>query len=168
MADPVSVLADGNVKAVYVAAIADPLNPTVAELTAVGVVDLSAYLTADGLTTGGDEAVISDDRLSSTQTYEKPGRFTDTMTIRYVYRAQDPAGTDNKAFTTLKHLTTGFIALRWGQDHADAFAAADVVDVYPIQCGKQQKLPPEANSVLKIEQRQFVTNTVARDVAVDA
>lgn len=168
MAAPVSVLADGNVKVVWVPTIADTANPTVAEVTAGAAVDLSCYLTADGFTSGADEAVITDDRLCSTQTYEKPGRYTDTLTLRYVYRAQDAAGTDNKAFHTLAHLGTGYIVVRWGQDFEDALVATDVVDVYPVQHGIQVKDAPEANGVLTITQRMFITNAVQRNVPVDA
>jgi hypothetical protein len=167
MTDPVSVLADGMLKVAYVTAIAGNI-PTAAELTAGTTIDLTAYCTADGFTPGGDEQVISDDRLSTVQSYEKPGRFTDTLTIKYVYRAQDAAGTDNKAFATLKRGVTGFIVARWGKDNTTAFAIGDVLDVLPIQCGKQMKLPPEANSVLKIEQRLFITNAARRDLTVAA
>src|SRR5687768_15094890 len=143
MTTPVSNLADGNLKVAFVPTIAAPGAPTVAELNAGTVVDLSCYLTPDGFTTGGDEQVVTDDRLCSTQTFEKPGRHTDTLSLSYVYRAQDAAGTDNKAFHTLEHLVTGYIVARWGADYADAFVASDVVDVMPVQAGKQMKQPPE-------------------------
>lgn len=168
MAAPVSNLADGMVKVMWVPAVTDTSAPTVAEANAVTGVDLSCYLTADGFTPGVDETVITDDRLCSTQTFEKPGRYSDTLTISYVYRAQDSAGTDNKAFTTLEHLTTGFLIIRWGADYETAFAADDVVDVLSVQAGIQQKQPPEANSVLKITQRMFITNAAQRNVAVIA
>jgi len=168
MAEPVSNLADGMLKVLHVPAIANPASPTVAELTAGTVLDVSCYLTADGYTPGGDEATVTDDRLCSVQTFQRPGRHTDTLALRYVYRAQDAAGTDNKAFHTLKHLVTGYIVTRWGQDFEDAIAATDVVDVMPVQYGKQMKQAPEANSVLKISQTVFVTGAMQRDVAVAA
>jgi hypothetical protein len=166
MTQPVSNTADGNLKVLWVTTIADTSAPTVTELTAGTVIDLSCYLTADGFTPGTDEQVINDDRLCSTQTFEQVGRFMDSLQIAYVYRAQDVAGTDNKAFHTLKRGTAGYVVTRWGQTHSDAVASTDVVDVYPATCGQQRKNPPEANSVLRITQKIFVTGAVQRDVAV--
>jgi hypothetical protein len=164
MALPTSVPADGNLKVAFVPAIANQAAPVVAELTGASVIDLSCYLTADGFTPGGDEQVISDDRLCSTATFEQPGRFSDTLDVTYVHGDT----TDNAAYETLSHLTTGFVVARWAKPYDTAFAAADVVDVYPITCGKQAKQPPEANSVLRCAQKLFVTGPVARDVAVAA
>lgn len=168
MADrPAGVVADGMLKVLWVPTIANPGAPTVTELTAAGVVDLSCYLTSDGYTTGGDEQVITDDRLCDTDTYERPGRSTNTLDVIYVYDQQDVMAS-NEAFTTLKHLTEGHIVSRWGKDFDTAIAAADVVDVMPAQAGKQRKQTPEANSMLKIGQKLFITGPVNEDVAVAA
>lgn len=164
-----SLPSDGNLKVVWVPAIADPAAPSAAVLNAATSIDLSCYLTADGFTTGGDEEGITDDRLCSRQTFERPGRFSDTLELMYVYLPQSAANaTDNKAFDTLKHLTNGFIVTRWGKDYASAFIATDKVDVIPVQMGRQMKAAPEANSVLKVAQRTFVTGVVRKDVAVVA
>lgn len=162
---PTSVLADGNLKVTWVPAIADPGAPSAAVLNGASSIDLSSYLTADGFSPGGDEEAVTDDRLSSRQTFERPGRFSDTLELMYVYQAQGTP-TDNKAFETLKHLTTGFVVTRWGKDFAGAYAAGDKVDVIPVQLGRQMKQPPEANSILKVSQGAFVTGTVRKDVAV--
>lgn len=164
MTQPVSVPADGALKVAYVPTIADTENPTVAELTAGGVVELSCYLTAGGYTPNTDEQVIADDRLCSRQTFERPGRYTDTLEIMYVHNPDSPG--NNVAYTTLAYLTTGYLVARWGVDYEAAFATGDIVDVIPIQAGIQRKAPPEANSVLKASQKMFVTGKVQRDVVV--
>lgn len=168
MAVPASVQADGNLKVTWVPAIADTAAPTPTELNAAGAVDLSCYLTPDGFNPSTDETTVTDDRLCSRQSFARPGRFSDGLSLTYVFRAQDAAGTDNKAFTTLKHLTEGFVVTRWGADYEDDFAADDVVDVIPAQCGIQQKQPPEANSIQKITQTMHIVGPVERDVAVAA
>lgn len=166
MADVPSTPADGNVKVAFVETLADPANPTTSELTAVGVVDLSCYLTADGWTPGLDEQVITDDRLCSVQTFEQPGRSSRTLSIKYV---ENPtSATDNKAYTTLAPGTQGFLVQRRGVAHDGAFAAADKVDVWPITAGQYDPQPPEANSVLKVSQKAFVTGTVHQGVSVGA
>ena len=166
MTQPASVPADGNLKVVWVSALADPANPTATELNAGSVVDLSCYLSADGYSPSTDEQSVTDDRLCSRQTYEQPGRFAEGLEVGYVYRQQDPLATDNKAFATLKHLTAGYVATRWGQDYEDAFAATDIVDIYPATCGRQRKQKPTANGVLTIMQKLFITGAVQQDVAV--
>lgn len=169
MSDPVSNEADGNVKVLWTPTCPIVTAPDLsADIGAAGAVDLSNYLTADGYVPGTDETTITDERLSTRQSFGRPGRYSESLTIRYVYRQQEAAGTDNKAFHTLVHLTPGFLMVRWGVDWEDAFAAADIVDVLTVTCGIQKKLPPETNSVLKIEQQIFITNLVAHDVAVVA
>jgi hypothetical protein len=164
---PEGVVSDGTVKVVWVPALADPSTPTLTEVTAGTALDLSCFLTADGLTPGGDEQVITDERLCSKQTFEQPGRHTDTLSLKYVYDQQAaPSAADNEAFETLKHLTEGYIVERWGLDYDTDFAVGQIVDVKPVTCGKQMKLPPEANSKHKIDQRMFIRNTVHRDVAI--
>lgn len=165
MTSPVSILGDGNVKVSWVTTIANTAAPTIVELNATSSIDLSCYLTADGLTTGTDEQAVTDDRLCSVQSFEKPGRFSDTLELMYVYQPQVPAATDNKAFFTLVHLTSGFIAIRWGKAYAGVFVAADRVNIMPSTCGVQREQPPEANSVLKIAQKIWVSGAVKRNVA---
>lgn len=167
MTQPASVPADGNLKVAWVATIADPANPTAGELTAGSVVDLSCYLTATGFNPATDEQTITDDRLCSRATFERPGRHTDSLEVTYVFNPDSPA--DDEAYQTLAYLEEGFLALRWGVPYETAFAAADIVDVYPIQCGIQRKQPPTANSVLMAVQKLFIPSPgVQRDVAVAA
>ncbi len=164
MTQPASVPNDGNVKVAYVTTIANTAAPTVAELTAGSTKDLSCYLTAEGLTPGTDEQVTPDDRLCSRQTFERRGRFTNTMEIGYVHNPT--SAPNNVAYTTLDPGVSGYLVVRWGTAYETAFAAGDIVDVYPITAGEQRKSPPTANSVLTAMQKLFVTNTVQKDVTV--
>ncbi len=166
MTAPLSVLGDGMVKVTWVPTIAAPTAPTATALNGATAIDLSCYLTADGFTTNADEQTITDDRLCTTQSYEKPGRFSYSMEVAYVFQPQAPTATDNKAQATLAYLTTGFIVVRWGLAYTTAYVAAQIVDVYPVQAGKQIKQPPEANTVLRINQHIYVVGTVNENVAV--
>jgi hypothetical protein len=165
---PTSIPADGSLKVLWVPTLDDPSEPTITEVTAVTVVDLSCYLTADGWTPATDEQVSNDDRLCSRQTFERVGRFTDSLQLTYVYQAQEPAATDNKAQSVLRHKELGFIVARWGMDFEPAVEVGDIVDVYPAECGVQQKQPPEANGRQKIMQKIFIRSNTRRDVAVVA
>ncbi|WP_026931227.1 hypothetical protein [Glycomyces tenuis] len=165
---PLSVSADGNLKVLWVPAIADTTAPTIDEVTALEVVELSCYLTADGWTPATDEQVSNDDRLCSKQTFEKRGRYTDTLSVTYVYQGQELTAEDNKAQATMQEGEAGFVVARWGADYAVPMAVADVVDVYTVECGIPVKQAPEANARLRIMQKLFVTNTTQRDKAIVA
>lgn len=166
MAELPSTPADGNVRIAWVPTIADPAAPTSTELTGAGVIDLSCYLTGDGWNPALDEQTISDDRLCDTETFEQPGRSQYTTSVTYIDNTNttDP----NEAAETLIPGTTGYIVVRSGKAYDQPFAASDVVDVWPVKCGKYQKLPPEANSVLRRTQKLFVTGRVQTDVTVAA
>lgn len=162
-----STPADGNVKVVWVTTIADTAAPSATELNAVTSIDLSCYLTADGFTPGLDEAVIADDRLCDTETFEQPGRSQRTLSVTYIDNSN--TADDNDAYETLVPGTAGYIVVRRGKAYAGDFTATtDKVDVWPVKCGKQNDLPPEANSVLKVSQKLFVTGAVEQRVAVGA
>jgi hypothetical protein len=164
---PDGVVADGQVKVLWVPTIADTTQPTVDELTGVGVIDLSCFLSSDGLATSADEQTITDERLCSTQTFTKPGRFTRGLQVKYVYDQQAAPNTDtNEAYETMKHLTDGYVVQRWGLDYETAVTAGDIVDVWPVTCGVQLKLPPEANTTLKVQQTLHPRNAVQEDVEV--
>ncbi len=166
---PPGSVADGNIMALWVPVLADPSKPKETELTAVGVVDLSLYLTKDGLNLGGDEQTITDERLGSRQTFEAPGTYNDTADVVYVYDAQAAlASATNKAQQTLRHLTEGHLVLRYAMPFEEAVAAAQIVDVLTVTCGIQRKQAPESNAKLKIGQKLHVTNQTHRDVAVVA
>lgn len=166
MADIPSTPADGNVRVAFVPTIADTAAPTSAELSAAGAVDLSCYLTGDGFNPGLDEAVVADDRLCSTDTFEQPGRKQRNLSVTYIdnTNSTDP----NEAAETLIPGSEGFIVKRSGLAYTTAFAAAQTVEVWPVKAGQYQPLPPEANSVLRRTQKLFVTGQVQIDVAVGA
>jgi|SRR5690554_9697 len=164
--EPRSIPADGSVKVLWVPEIADLLAPTVAELTASEVIDLSCYLADDGWQPSTDEQVSTDDRLCSRQTYERVGRHTEQLDIVYVYQGQDLSAADNKAFATLRYREHGYIVSRWGADYEIPIASGDLVDIIPAECGRQRKQAPEANGRLRIQQKIFIRGTLHQDVAV--
>src|SRR5450756_1108592 len=102
MADIPSTPADGNVRVTLVSALANPLEPTVAELTAGSAVDISCYLTAGGWVPTQDQATIGDDRLCSTQVFGQPGRKTLGLTLTVIDNTNSAnAAAYNKAVDAL-------------------------------------------------------------------
>ncbi|AYR00895.1 major tail protein [Arthrobacter phage Hestia] len=169
MAEIPSTPADGNEKVLLVPAIANTAAPTVAELTAPGVVDISCYLTGDGWSPSLSEQVITDERKCSKQTFEQPGRSQRGLDVTYIDNTNAPnEATDNKAKATLVPGVAQYVVVRRGQDFEDAIAAGDKVTVSPIKAGQYNELPGAANEVLKISQKLFITGKTQVSVAVAA
>lgn len=162
MARPVAVAADGNIRVAWCTTLTTTA-PTAVQCTAG--VDLSFYLTPDGLKPGVDQQEATDERLADAQTFVAPGRFKITMDkLRYVFNPITPA--ENLAETALTNGATGFLVVRFGLPAATAFAAAQKIDFYPLTIGAPLHLPPEANSVLHAEVGVFVTNSIGYSVAL--
>jgi hypothetical protein len=169
MAEIPATPADGNEKVLLVPAIANTAAPTVAELTAPGVVDISCYLTGDGWSPSLSEQVISDERKCSKQTFEQPGRSQRGLDVVYIDNTNAPnAATDNKAKETLVPGVAQYVVVRRGKDFEAAIAAADKVSVSPIKAGQYNEMPGAANEVLKIGQKLFITGQHRVSVAVVA
>lgn len=166
MTTPASIPTNGTTSAWFVEALADPGEPTVAEMTDPTTVELSCYLTGDGLNPDTAENTIEDPRLCERQTFEQPGDYTRSLELTYVFNPK--SAPDNEAQLALAQGTTGFVVVRWADDSDEAPAAADIVDVYPITAGAQRKQQPTRNTVHKIMQKLFVTGAMRENVVIVA
>lgn len=158
---------NGNVRAVLVPAVADVNAPTVAELTAG--IDISCYLTGDGLAISVDQATITDERLCSTSTFEKRGRKTHSVDVTYIDNSNSVAhAAFNAAREALDEGSVHHLVTRRNLPYEDAFAASQLVRVYPIEAGFPAEVAGEANSVTRTTSKLFVTGNPGIDVAVVA
>src|SRR5689334_13916697 len=150
---PVGVAANANIKVVWVNTIADVTAPTATELNAAGAIDLSCVLTADGFSTGYSQETSEDARLCSDQTFQSPGAISYTVEdLVTIVTPQDDSPTgENKASISMPPGEVGFLVARFGAPYAGAFAADDVVDVFPGALGGKAKVV-ERNA--KLKQRQ--------------
>ena len=166
---PPGVPSDGTVKVAFVpdGGFVDYSKPTLTELEAAGVTDISCVLMQDGFGEEADEGSNTDRRLCSKEAYTLGGTVTWTITdLRYVYDVQNPASDTNAGYAALTPGTKGYLVARWGKDAAEDFAGGDVLDVFPVELGVQRKQTPEANSELKVLQRPRVIGTKAQDVTL--
>ncbi len=163
---PASVSTNGTMRAAFVASLADPTEPILAEINAVSALDFSCYATGDGISAETAESNVDDPRLCSKAVYEAPGDTTDTLEITYVFNPASPS--DNEAHLELTQGRKGYVILRWAVDSDDSWAAGDIVDVYPVTLGAQRKNNPTRNGIHKITQKCFVTGKVNKDVVVAA
>lgn len=169
---PEGVRARGNESVRFVTAIADPLEPTLAELNAVTGVDLSCFLSGFSPTTTQESA--EDRRLCSQQVFEDPGDVAVSIdNLEYVYYPQaEPATPENKAYEILKLDVTGWLVDRRGLDAREQIYAVDqIVDLYPVRMGVQGRLPVDPSQQggkFRISQKAFVTGPYYYDSVVVA
>jgi len=137
---------DGKTRVAYVPTIASKSAPTVAELNA-GIL-LQSTMTADGLV--GFEATTADvDTTSLASEFDTVTVGRDSFSNTMV-RLKKQTGTDT-IYDTLTKGTAGYIVVRRYVAQATAWAADQKVNVYPIICGRERELPPEANTVARYE-----------------
>ncbi|MFC3299639.1 hypothetical protein FJV46_10695 [Arthrobacter agilis] len=171
MAEIPSTPADGNVLAVLLPAVTDIDAITLAEATATSAVDISCYLTSDGYTPSLDEQVITDDRLCSRETYEQPGRSQRGLSLTYIDNTNAPnEATDNEAKDALVPGSEHVLLVRRGIPFETPLASDQTYTAFRIKPGQYMEMPPEANSVLKITQKQFITGRsgVSKKIAAAA
>jgi hypothetical protein len=152
---------DGNTRVAFVAAIANQNGPTVAELNA-GIL-LQSTMTPDGLL--GFEPKTSDvdnSALDSTFDTVTIGRdqFSGTM-----LRFKKQSGTDT-IFATLTRGTTGFVVVRRDIASSTGWATGQIVEVYPVTCGRPRRLQPVRNELTKWESDVKISSAPSLFVAV--
>ena len=158
MTIPASVPVDGTRKVSFLSAVAAPAAVTAVEATAGK--DLSCYLTGDGWQPTGDQAVVPDNRLCATQTFELPGRKTKSLSVRYVFNLDVPA--DDEARIALAEGAKGYVLNRLQVDSDDAYALGDWYELWPVTAGEPMVMPAEQNAVDRIDQKLFVTGPVQK------
>jgi hypothetical protein len=154
---PQSVNWDDNLRITWTA-LADDAK-SAADL--IAGVDLTYSLKT--LTRTINEARIEDPRLTLKQILERPGKITETVEVQYIFG--DAA---DVAAATLIQGTKGHLTLRYSLPNSTVWAAAQVVDVITVECGKQRKDSPVENGVQTLTQTLFVIDITEDDVAIAA
>lgn len=157
---------NGTMLVLLVNAIADMSAPTITEMTAGTVVDLSCYLTAEGFSPSVTENTSEDTRLCTKQIFQNPGDYTEELEISFVFNNLDED--EDEARINLTAGVSKFIVARYGIDPEDAISVNDIVDVFSFRAGKQRKNTPGRNSVHTITQKLFLNAVTRHDVAVVA
>ena len=150
-------LEDGELKTVFVptGGIADYTKPTVAELAATTVLELSPYLTATGFSLDHSQDTVDDDRESSAAVGTIPAsdKFSNT-TLQIINNINRGSDAPNKAFETLKRGTKGYIVRRRGKASEEPFEAGDVVSVFIVTIGLVSPVAHATNARQRSEERR--------------
>lgn len=149
------IIVDGKIRVWYVAALSNPAQPTVAELT--GGLVLNSTITKDGLVGfEPDSAKVETTPLDGDFNTNRIGRtsFGDTM-----LRLKKQSGTDT-IYTTLVKNAVGYLVIRRDLSKTTAPAAGQEVQVFPIECGETRRLAPEENTLSRYEVPVAITGDV--------
>lgn len=158
-----STPADGNMLVLVLPEVADLTAIKLAETTGAGVVDISCYLTGDGYSPSLDEQVVSDERLCDKETRESPGRHSRGLDLTVIDNTNAVDAVDiNKAVETLIPGSRHVVFVRRGLPFETPLAAGQSYTAYRVTSGQYNELPPEANSVFKTSQKQFVSGSAVR------
>lgn len=167
------MLTDANRRLVFVPDLADYHAPTVTELTAEGVLDLSCLVTAADYSLGstGDDA-ISDPAACATSNASVPGRTNYEASFNFFRWLNDE---DDVAWDTFTNKgISGYLVLRIGQHaegekaHEIEFAADDKVQVYQVITGTPQILAPSDAGFEKFKEAFSVQDNVDERAVVAA
>ena len=158
-------VSDGFGLVLWVPAIADPKAPTVAELTASGVLDLTYKLFGDGFDHQSEVTKFETTRYTLRQTLENEGSEKDTITLKYPYVGTEA---DVVRLALTRH-TTGFIVERLNIAKDVPVEADQLLSIVaPARCGKQREIPRTKNTEVGKIQDLLPTGTVETDVKVVA
>ncbi|MFR9796634.1 hypothetical protein ACL02U_12120 [Streptomyces sp. MS06] len=138
------VINDGKTRVYWVTSIADISAPTVAELDAGS--DFTERITPDGLSIPAETADVDNSSLASTFTTMRAGRRSYSPEV--TFKRGDDASTD-LPWTTLTYQTQGYLVVRRILAYDTAWASSQDVEVYPVECGERNTIPPAPNEVAK-------------------
>lgn len=157
------IVVDGQNRVDFVPTIASAtLAPTAAEYTAGTRLD--TVIAASGLE--GFEAStgeVDNTYFSSRFDTKVPGVSSYSGT-RLICKKQ--TGTDTVHTTLTTFGTSGFIVIRYGLAASTAPAAAQKINVYPIQTGDWDWMAPERNSMLKYWVATPITSDPGKNLVV--
>lgn len=155
------IVVDGNTQVWFVTTFADPTAPDATEVTAG--TKLGPVLRADGIENFNPTgARVDTTSIESTFESSVPGRtsFGDTALV-----LKKQSGTDTVYTALGTPNTNGYIVMRFGIAAATAAAAAQKVDVYPVQLGTAAKIV-EAGTVVRYRVPMPVSSTPTYEVAL--
>lgn len=158
---PASVPVEGTRRVVFITG--DPADIQAITLTELEAGDdVSCYVTGDGWKPTGDQTIIPDSRLCSTQDFQRGGRKTKGLSLTYTYNLNDP--TDDAARLALIEGTAGVLVniLQKPESEEDDYAVGDWYEAWPVTLGEQMVMPPETNAIDRLSQIAFVTGVVER------
>ncbi|HXH57724.1 hypothetical protein [Iamia sp.] len=148
----------------YVATLATPSAPSAAAVTAG--VDLTPFLTRDGLTTPNSGSTLDVSDASSRQNKTAAGTFGGDPIELKLNRDDTPA--NDTAWVTLPRGTAGYIVVRRFGGSAVAATAAQKVEVWPVEVISRENAPIAENAKQMFTARCAIPGAVFDDATLAA
>lgn len=131
---------------------ADDQAPTIAELNDAAVIELTDFLTDDGVATPLDGSIVDSADMGSRFNKTALGTFGGQPIVLQFYR-DFPAASDT-AWTTLSRDTLGYYVIsRAGLATPGTFAVSDEIESWPLEVASRNPV-----DVARNEMQQFTTD----------
>ena len=137
----------------WVPSIANKAAPTVAELNAG--VDLSCFLTKDGLTEPSGQNMTPAAALCERHDAERVGSTGGQVTMKMF---RDDVDADDDAYNLCVYATNGFLVRRWGPLSTAAWTAGQKVAVFPSEMHDPVMNDTAANTMATFMETLAVTS----------
>lgn len=155
------IVIDGNVKVTWLTTLASTTSPSAAALAAG--VHLESFITPDGLAIEHADADVDVSGLNSTFTANRAGRVS--VSVELTLKDQ---GRGNAPWTTFQDRPAGFLVVRRNVAATTAYAAAQVVSVYPVKAADTNPVAVAENEVAKFTVALMPTSAPSLSVAAAA
>lgn len=149
---------DANYKVAFLSTLTSTSAPTAAQLTAG--TQLDPRMTPSGLTRDATTATVDTSKINSTFTTMAVGRRAFSISVTIVREATDAGGVE----AALVYQASGWLCVRDNIAGSGAWAAANKLEVYPVQVGAASKAAPAANELQTIT----YTFTMTADAVLNA
>ena len=157
------VIGDGKIRVAWATSISNINAPTVAELEAGQ--DFTTRITPDGLSIPMETADVDNSNIASTFTTNLAGRQSSTPEVTF---KRGDNSTDDAPYSTLTYQAMGYLVVRRILPYTTAWAAGQEVEVYPVQCGQRNSIPPAPNEVSKFTSPMKLREEPTLDAVVAA
>jgi hypothetical protein len=156
------IVATGKLKFTFLLSLSSTTAPPASELNAG--VDLQTKIMRGGFDEKHDQSPVDNTHISSLKETERAGTSKDEFTV--TFKRDDITGSDI-AYNTCVPGTLAYIAIRRDKLHTTAYAAGDIVSIYPVECGVRMPEPNTINEPLQFKMR-FFNHTAGSDSATVA
>jgi hypothetical protein len=143
-------------------------NLSVAILAGGTTKDITYSLTPSGWNRAQTENVIQDGRLTNIQVLNRPGTFTEQITVQYVITDGSTADIAYTAFGGANGGVSGFLTARYGIANATAWTIAQKVDSFSFVSGRALRDAPTANGLQTVTQILYLTAPTLKDQSLVA
>lgn len=165
---PTGIDVAGKNKVQFVPTLADPANPTLAEIEAGFPIECAL----DGFVPKGEQSTTTQQRYCLAEEIEALGKVSNTIEpLKYVYDPQNPDKAEGMYahYAKLTPGLTGYLIDRRGLAYDTVpYAAGQFVDVYPVTLGHRNRTavePTTKDSAQKytVEQTVAISGPVKQD-----